>query len=112
MARDLTKLMPVHESLPRLVKEFPKLKRLVDFLGEPTAASFLEQFAGELIYLPSKITLNRMVRDEYILRSLRGKRRNGREYEAEVIRLASLFGLSEKFIEHKYEHLRKNGKYV
>lgn len=110
MARDLTKLMPVHESLPRLIKEFPRLKRLVDFLGEPTAASFLEQFAGELIYLPSTITLNRMVRDEYIFRSLRGKRKDGREYEAEVMRLASLFGLSEKFIEHKYEHLRKNGK--
>lgn len=110
MARDVTQLMPAHEYLHRLVKEFPRLEPLVEFLGEPLAGALFEAFAGDLIYMPSKTTLGKICRDEYIYRALQGKRSDGREYEQEVIRLSSLFGLPERAIRHMYQHLKKNGK--
>ena len=37
---DETQLMPAYEYLHRLVREFPRLKPLVELLGEPLADNF------------------------------------------------------------------------
>jgi hypothetical protein len=108
MTRDETALMPANEYIHRVVKAYPRLGPIVELLG-PLAGDFFLSLAGENIYFPSRSTLQKLARDEYIYRSLKGLRSDRQKYADEVTRLSHLFGIHKRHIERLYRHAKNNG---
>lgn len=93
-------LIPPQKILKAVERRRPRtqLAELTALVGEDGAAAIMIAFAGDSIHFPTMSTINRIMKEQYVQRELKGLHRGKNGYDEKVNHLVELFSLTRDTI--------------
>jgi len=93
-------IIPPVKILKEIERERPRtrLTELAALVGEENAAAIMIAFSGDSIHFPRMSSINKIMKEKYVKRELKGLHKGKNGYDEKVNHLAELFSVTRDTI--------------